>query len=76
MSEGMLVLGGCYYGVHSLTAFDGRDTAACELGAAVHFDERELRVAADMLEEAGLLGAARFLRDAAQAATAAELSLS
>ncbi len=76
MSEGMLVLGGCYYSVHGLASFDGRDTAACELGPATHFDEREFRVAADMLEESGLSDAARFLRNAAQAATAAELRLS
>jgi len=76
MSEGMLVLGGCYYSVHCLASFDGRGTAACELGPATHFDEREFRVAADMLEEGGLSDAARFLRSAAQAATAAELRLS
>jgi len=76
MSEGMLVLGGCYHTVHSVVSFDERDAAAVELGAAVHFDEREFRVAADVLEEAGLLGAARFLRHAAQTATAAELGVS
>ena len=70
MSEGILVLGGCYYGVYSLASFDGRNTAECELGPATHFDEREFRVAADMLEEGGLSDAARFLRSAAQAATA------